>query len=131
MPLGASRVEGARPEFVNYRYELWADLIENEWTFDYIGTRSDNSSYDIVNGQVFDNNYEGRGGWTSGDILDGISGWLEETGSPDIGLFSTPGGNDALENLPYDQTIENINGIIDELQETNPNVIIFIEQWGN
>ncbi|MFK7952374.1 MAG: hypothetical protein AB8B73_05975, partial [Ekhidna sp.] len=34
LPLGASRVEGARPEFESYRYELWKDLKENDWTFD-------------------------------------------------------------------------------------------------
>ena len=41
LPLGASRVEGARPEFESFRYELWKDLKENDWTFDFIGTQKD------------------------------------------------------------------------------------------
>lgn len=128
MPLGASRVEGDRPEFESYRYELWKELIKNGWTFDFIGTRSDEASYPTFNGKGFDSDHEGRGGWTSGQILKGLGGWLRLTGPPDIVLFSSPGGNDALENMPYNRTISNINAIIDTLQAVNPNVTIIIEQ---
>lgn len=84
MALGASRVEGDRPNFESFRYELWKDLKENNW--------------------------------------------LNQTGSPDIVLFSSPGGNDVLQSLDYNQTISNINAIIDALQANNPNVKIIIEQ---
>ena len=40
MPLGASRVEGDRPDFESYRYGLWQDLVSSGWTFDLIGTRT-------------------------------------------------------------------------------------------
>jgi len=128
LPLGASRVEGFRPNFESYRYELWKDLKENNWTFDFIGTRSDGASYPLFNGENFDIDHEGRGGWTSGEILDGLEGWLSRTGSPDIVLFSSPGGNDLLNSLDYNQTISNINAIIDALQANNPKVTILIEQ---
>lgn len=128
LPLGASRVEGARPEYESYRYELWKDLKEGEWTFDFIGTQSDEASYPIFEGESFDIDHEGRGGWTSGQILNGLNGWLSQTGSPDIVLFSSPGGNDILNGLDYDQAITNINAIIDALQTNNPNVTILIEQ---
>ncbi|MEM8965650.1 MAG: GDSL-type esterase/lipase family protein [Bacteroidota bacterium] len=128
MALGASRVEGDRPEFESFRYELWKDLIENGWTFDFIGTRSDEASYPAFNNNNFDNDHEGRGGWTSGQILGGLNDWLAQTGPPDIVLFSSPGGNDILEGLDYDQGISNINAIIDVLQAKNPNVTIIIEQ---
>ncbi|MEM9921265.1 MAG: GDSL-type esterase/lipase family protein, partial [Bacteroidota bacterium] len=128
MPLGASRVEGNRPEFESFRYELWKLLVDGEWDIDYIGTLEDEASYENFSDLPFDNEHEGRGGWTSGRILDGIDDWLEQTGAPDIVLFSSPGGNDALTNLPYDQTISNINDIIDRLQAVNPNVTILIEQ---
>lgn len=128
LPLGASRVEGARPDFESYRYELWKDLKENDWTFDFIGTQSDNASYPAFSNENFDIDHEGRGGWTSGEILDGLNSWLSETGSPDIVLLSSPGGNDALEGLPYEDAVENINSIIDVLQADNPNVTIIIEQ---
>lgn len=128
MPLGASRVEGARPEFESFRYELWKDLIENNWTFDFIGTQSDDASYPAFDSNTFDIDHEGRGGWTSGQILEGLNSWLSETGSPDVVLFSSPGGNDILNGQDYDQAISNINAIIDALQANNPNVTIVIEQ---
>lgn len=128
LPLGASRVEGARPEFESYRYELWKVLKENNWTFDFIGTQSDNASYPTLDSANFDADHEGRGGWTSGQILDGLNDWLSDTDSPDIVLFSSPGGNDALEGLPYEEAVENVNEIIDILQVNNPGVTIIIEQ---
>ena len=128
LPLGASRVEGARPDYESFRYELWKDLKANNWTFDFIGTQSDNASYPPFDGETFDTDHEGRGGWTSGQILDGLNDWLSETDSPDIVLFSSPGGNDALEGLPYEEAVENINAIIDIIQANNPNVTIIIEQ---
>lgn len=128
MPLGASRVEGARPVFESYRYELWKLLIDGGYTFDYIGTVDDESSYPSYAGQSFDLDHEGRGGWTSGQILNGIEGWLSQAGAPDIVLFSSPGGNDALTGQSYDQAVSNVNAIIDIIQTANPNVIIIIEQ---
>jgi len=128
LALGASRVEGSRPEFESYRYELWKSLKENNWIFDFIGTQTDESSYPTFNNMNFDVDHEGRGGWTSGEILNGLSGWLNQTGSADIVLLSSPGGNDALEGLPYSQAVSNINYIIDILQADNPSVTIILEQ---
>lgn len=128
MPLGASRVEGARPDYESYRYELWKDLKDGGWTFDFIGTVNETASYPKYQGQAFDADHEGRGGWTSGDILAGINEWLAETGAPDVVLFSSPGGNDALEGLSYATAVSNINAIIDAIQYANPNATILIEQ---
>ena len=72
--------------------------------------------------------HEGRGGWTSGEILNWLGDWLNQTGSADIVLLSSPGGNDALEGMPYSQAVSNINNIIDILQADNPSVIIVLEQ---
>lgn len=129
LPLGASRVEGARPDFESYRYELWKDLVGNDWTFDFIGSRQDNANYATFNGSVFDTDHEGRGGFTSGEILAGIRSWLDITGPPDVVLFSSPGGNDILNGASsLEQTVSNVNAIIDILQESNPNVTILIEE---
>ena len=128
MPLGASRVQGARPYYESFRYALWKDLIQNEWSFDFNGTQSDLGSYPDNNSYNFNMDHEGRGGWTSGLILNGLSNWLNETGPPDVVLFSAPGGNDILNSLDYDQTLLNINAIIDLLQADNSNVTILIEQ---
>ena len=72
LALGASRVEGSRPEFESYRYELWKSLKENNWIIDFIGTQTDESSYPTFNNMNFDVDHEGRGGWTSGEILNGL-----------------------------------------------------------
>ncbi|MCH2235861.1 MAG: GDSL-type esterase/lipase family protein [Crocinitomicaceae bacterium] len=128
LPLGASRVEGSKKDFESFRYELWKDLKNGGWTFDFIGTVRDNAKYDDYLGESFDKDHEGRGGWTSGQIRDELDGWLAQTGAPDIVLFSSPGGNDALEGLPYTDAISNINAIIDKLQASNPNVTIIVEQ---
>ncbi|NNF35462.1 MAG: hypothetical protein HKN68_15235 [Saprospiraceae bacterium] len=128
MPLGASRVQGNRPAYESYRYEMWKLLLDENWEFDFVGTRKDRASYPSYAGLDFDMDHEGRGGWTSGQILAGIHGWLDETGAPDIVLFSSPGGNDALQNMSYDQALSNVNDIIDVIQDANPNVTIIIEQ---
>ncbi len=128
MPLGASRVEGARPIFESYRYELWKLLLDNNYEFDFIGTRDDESSYPTYAGRNFDLDHEGRGGWTSGQILSGVESWINAAGAPDIVLFSSPGGNDGLNGQSYEQALSNINEIIDILQNANPNITIIIEQ---
>lgn len=129
LPLGASRVEGARPEFESFRYELWKSLVDREWEFDFVGTQTDGALYEGYLGLSFDADHEGRGGWTSGEILEGINEWLDAVGSPDIVLFSSPGGNDILNGLAsFDKTVSNINQIIDILQERNPNVTIVLEE---
>jgi len=128
MSLGASRVEGNRPNHESFRFELWKDLIENGLAFDFIGTRTDQASYPTFNDTSFDIDHQGTSGWTSRQILDDIDNAINQAGVPDIVLFSSPGGNDALQQLPYDQAIDNINAIIDALQAANPNITIIIEQ---
>ena len=125
--LGASRVEGNRPEYESFRYELWKRLITDTLNFDFIGTRTDEKSYPNYIGNKFDSDHEGRGGWTSEQIEENLEDWLNQTGAPDIVIFSTPGGNDALENLPYSNTISHINKIIDIIQVSNTNCTIIIE----
>ena len=128
MPLGASRVQGLSPWFESYRYELWKDLIDGSWEFDYIGTETEMGSYPNYEGMSFDPDHQGHGGWTSGQILNSLESALLETGVPDIVLFSSPGGNDILDGLPYENIIENINDIIDLFQDRNPEIVILIEQ---
>ncbi|GAB5410434.1 MAG: hypothetical protein BalsKO_27990 [Balneolaceae bacterium] len=129
MPLGASRVEGARPVFESYRYELWKLLVDGGWEFDFIGTKKDDFPYEDYAELSFDNDHEGRSGFTSVQILAEIEEWIEIAGAPDIVLFSSPGGNDILgESATYSEILSNINNIIDIIQESNPNVTIVIEK---
>ncbi|MEM9077091.1 MAG: GDSL-type esterase/lipase family protein [Bacteroidota bacterium] len=128
MPLGASRVAGARPEYESYRFELWKLLVDSGVEFDFIGTENDGANYPDFNGFPFDRDHEGRGGINSSEIRSGINEWLRESGTPDIVLFSSPGGNDDLTSVTYGGVLENINAIIDAIQAINPNTTIVIEQ---
>ena len=128
MPLGASRVQGFSPWFESYRYELWKDLIDGGWEFDYIGTETETGSYPNYEGLSFDTDHQGKMSWTSEQIFEELESILHETGYPDIVLFSSPGGNDILDGLPYENVIENIHGIIDLFQDRNPDIVILIEQ---
>ncbi|NNE26430.1 MAG: hypothetical protein HKN09_06270 [Saprospiraceae bacterium] len=51
---------------------MWKLLLDEGYAFDYIGTQEDPASYPSYKGEAFDMDHEGRGGWTSGQILDGI-----------------------------------------------------------
>ncbi|PRX57595.1 lysophospholipase L1-like esterase [Flagellimonas meridianipacifica] len=128
MPLGASRVAGARPQYESYRYELWKLLVGSGAEFDFIGTENDNANYPDFNSLSFDRDHEGRGGINSSEIRLGIDEWLRESGTPDIVLFSSPGGNDDLTSITYEGVLENINAIVDAIQAINPNATIIIEQ---
>ena len=128
MPLGASRVQGLTPLFESYRFELWKDLIDGDWDFDYIGTEIETGSYPNYENLSFDPHHQGKMSWTSEKIFEELESILHETGYPDIVLFSSPGGNDILDGLPYENVIENINGIIDIFQNRNPDIVILIEQ---
>ena len=43
-------------------------------------------------------------------------------------LFSSLGGNGAFQNSLYNKALPNINGVVDALQNANPEVTIIIEQ---
>lgn len=96
LPIGASRVEGDAPEFYSFRYPLWSELVDNEWSFDFIGNEVDPFYY---GDDDFDPDHEGHGGWTSGQILTALPNWLNTIDTPDVVLISSPGGNDALDGL--------------------------------
>mgnify|MGYP005676952275 CR=1 FL=1 len=125
--LAASRVEGNLPEYESFHYELWKVLVNKELNFDFIGTVKDKGFYPDNLGNVFDYDYEGRSGWTAEEIKNNIHGWIKKTGSPHIIVFSSPGGNDALINLPYESTISHINKIISIVQDYNNTCKIILE----
>ncbi|MDA8897366.1 hypothetical protein N9I97_01195, partial [bacterium] len=108
LPLGASRVQGDPPNYHSYRYKLWKKLLENGWSIDFVGSQIDPKSYNLVDNEEFDPNHEGHSGYTSGQILDDLDDWMATVDTPDIVLFSSPGGNDALDFLPYDDAVDNI-----------------------
>ena len=128
MPLGASRVQGFPGVFESYRYKLWKDLVDGAFEFDFVGTNQDLWEYESYKNFCFDNEHEGRGGWTAAQINANIDTWLKSVGDVDIVLFSSPGGNDALSGADFNGIVANINAIIGKIQAHNPNITIIIEQ---
>ena len=127
MCLGDSRVEGGRPLYESYRYELWKNLKDKGRTFDFIGVQVDDTSYPTHNGESFDTDHFGFGGEKTKGLYKKIKKEIEGDLVPNI-VFLCIGGNDMLEYKSVDKAIENINKTIDYLQLCNPNVVIFIEQ---
>lgn len=127
MPLGDSRVEGARPDFESYRYELWKNIIDNNLVVDFVGERKDEANYATYQGNNFDRDHEGTGGAVTDDILATIQDITVED-APDIVLLDI-GGNDLLEgSKDVNRTIANIDQIIDYFQMQNENIVIILEQ---
>lgn len=131
LPLGDSRVAGDRPNYESYRYELWKNMLDNGWTFDYVGNQVDNASYDDYLSQSFDRDHEGIGGATSAETLQTVIALLEDVDpneGPDIVLLGI-GGNDYLNGgRDPDEVLDNVEQMIDLFQAANPDVTIFLEQ---
>lgn len=128
LPLGDSRVEGNRPDFESYRYELWKKSVEQGFVIDFVGARSDESNYPDVMGQSFDRDHQGTGGAQTADILEFLNNIEVDTSVPDVVLLGI-GGNDLTDGQKsVETTINNINQIIDWLQERNSKITIFLEQ---
>ena len=114
--------------FESYRYELWKNLVDNNYNFDFVGRQKDYGNYEEYSGQEFDNDHEGGGGFESEDVLANIDEVLAAISSPDIVLLSI-GGNDLLDGgNPPSEPISNIVELVEKLQSHNSNVTIFLEQ---
>ena len=127
LTLGDSRVEGARPEYESYRYELWKNLVSASYAFNLIGPFEDNASYPAFMGADFDNEHAGIGGDTTSDVLARLDAALNSASrAPDLVVLGI-GGNDVLQGVPVSTVVSNINTIIDRIQIVNPEVTVFLE----
>ncbi len=128
LALGDSRVEGARPFFESYRYELWKNLISANYDINFIGPFEDEASYPPFMGLDFDDEHAGIGGDTTEDVLSRLNQALNSSSRPPDVVILGIGGNDILNGASVEGTIDNINTIIDGIQAANGNVTIFLEQ---
>lgn len=115
--------------FESYRYELWKNLLDNNYTFDYLGDIRDSGTYPDHLEQSFDRDHQGTGGIETTGLIMQLDESIERLAEVDIALLGV-GGNDLLNNSGIDvqQILDNLNTIIDELQAANPNIVILIEQ---
>ncbi|MEM9385519.1 MAG: GDSL-type esterase/lipase family protein [Pseudomonadota bacterium] len=127
LPLGDSRVQGGRPEFESYRYELWKRLVTEGADIDLIGPRFDDAPYRPFMGEPFDRNHAGVGGFTTADVLSTLNDTLDMIEVPDVVLLGI-GGNDLLAGIPVRTAVTNVVAIINLLRERNPEVSVIVEQ---
>ena len=120
--------EQENDSYESYRYELWKNLIDNNYNFDFIGREKDYGTYPLYAGLEFDNDHEGSGGFESEDVLANIDEILTPIASPDIVLLSI-GGSDLLDGgNPPSEPIANIVELVEKLQTHNSNITIFLER---
>lgn len=112
----------------SYRYWLWEKLNNNGYNVDFVGS----STAPTFPGYSFDQGNEGHGGYTIGEIVNGVSGsgegklssWL--TGYyPDVALVLI-GTNDVLWDIPMDTRFSNLGRLVDALRNRNPHIAIFL-----
>lgn len=155
LPLGDSRVEGDRPRYESYRYELWKNYLDSDIDINFIGTNIDEASYPNYLEENFDIDHQGYAGATTSDILDSlpeIINNLSDESDPDVILLCI-GGNDYLTELQKimpenidslgtlallqsfsgilgksSDIIVNIKLIIETLQEAYPSATIVVEK---
>ncbi len=129
LSIGDSRVEGHQTDFLSYRYELWKLLKEDSKNVDFFGNRIDERIYPDFQEIPFDAHHEGK----SGDRIDQVLERLDSliTTHPEmvgnvtlLGL----GGNDLVQKIPVENSVRNLNLIIDKLQRANNSTTIFIEK---
>ena len=120
--------KGDEDGYESYRYELWKKCISNNYTIDFIGMQYDDGNYPDFNGFAFDRDHEGIGGIETEGVLDNIDEVLQQVNDFNVVLLCI-GGNDLLNGIDDPQTaIDNIHLIIDAIQNTHPDVTIFIEK---
>ncbi|MEO1216792.1 MAG: SGNH/GDSL hydrolase family protein [Bacteroidota bacterium] len=125
MAIGDSRVAGLHPEFESYRYELWKNLLVNEWDVDFLGTRLDEGNYPSFQDKTFDKEHEGIGGATTLSTLEQVRE-LSESLNPNLILLGI-GGNDFEDTQrSSEEMIQTMEEIISGLRDkyNNPDFIV-------
>lgn len=129
LAIGDSRVEGHQTDFLSYRYELWKLLNEDDKNVDFFGNRIDQRVYPDFQEIPFDAQHEGKSGDRVDQVLERLDSLI--TAHPEmvgnvtlLGL----GGNDLVQKIPLENSLRNLNLIIDKLQEANNSTTIFIEK---
>ncbi|MEM6271915.1 MAG: GDSL-type esterase/lipase family protein [Bacteroidota bacterium] len=127
LTLGDSRVEGARPEYESYRFELWKNFVQADWAVDFLGRRRDAGDYPQEAGLSFDPDHQGTGGEVSAGLLNTLRDY-EAPLDVEVALVGI-GGNDLLDGgESVTSVLDNISQIVTELRRLNSGVVILVEQ---
>jgi len=126
-PLGNSITEGklGPPIVYSYRYELWRMLDSMGINIDMVGSRAVNFDGTVTYPDpLFDVDHEGHWGWTTGNIVAQLTGWLGGY-TVDVSLIHLGTNDSAIDSLVI---AANFNTMIDQLRTNNPNVVIFMAE---
>lgn len=126
MPFGDSvTARGSAPES-SYRYWLWHKLLDAGFSnIDFIGQSSGVSEGAPANTD-FDQDYEGGDGLDSSDAVGIAPAASTFDGGPDIVLLDFGSNDISPAGIPLDQTIANLDQVIQTFAAQNPNIIILI-----
>lgn len=132
LPLGDSITQGDT-KHASYRYPLWRHMVNSGLRFDFVGsTRKHHEGagpdVDDLSGVEFDRDHEGHWGWRADEVLDKLPGWLEHY-PVDLALVHL-GTNDVLQGQPLQETLSELQAIVDLLRGRNPTVTILLGQPG-
>ncbi len=117
MPLGDSITQGSASGVItesmqiSYRYDLWHTLADNNYSVNFVGSRTQGEYYQPLDG--FDPNHEGWPGLSDDQIAANVNGKLT-LNPPDIVLLHA--GTNAVETSTVG--IENILDNIDQYDES-------------
>ena len=132
LPLGDSITHGGQ-QHASYRYQLWSDLSQGSYAFDFVGRQSEIFGGDPPNlswypdySTGFDPDHEGYWGFRTDEIL-GLVDDAAAAAQPDIVLVHL-GTNDIGQNGAQGVTDAdaNLRLIIERLRLANPSVVILL-----
>ncbi|MEM1119274.1 MAG: family 43 glycosylhydrolase [Bacteroidota bacterium] len=127
LPLGNSITVGV-PH--TYRYQLSQILNNANFAYNFVGSLNGDNGDGEVYPADWDKDHEGHSGWTTGDINEQLSDWLDGY-TPDMALIHL-GTNDVFRIYNYDLTMEEsvtaITEIIQKLRTDNPQITILLAQ---
>ncbi len=121
LPLGDSITHGS-DAYPSYRAWLYPDLGGLGYDIDFVG-----SSHTPVLSAGLDPDNEGHSGYTAGQVLAGLPGWLQAYPPPAIALVHL-GTNDAIQGVPAGRTTADLQGIVGVLRARNPSMTILLAQ---
>jgi lysophospholipase L1-like esterase len=124
LPLGDSVTSSFSPHN-SYRFWLWHKLINHGYNVDFVGTQEGVADGPPGNPD-FDQDHEGRPGWTADSAVGAINGIASAT-QPNVVLLDL-GANDIIQGSAVSDVVARLQGIIDELRAVNPNVKVLVAE---
>jgi lysophospholipase L1-like esterase len=131
LPLGDSITRGdyeAGSAAGSWRYYLGQQLATGGYDVDFVGS----TTFPTYTQFSFDQEHDGHGGYTTGMLLsygqtEPLKAWMAAYGPPDVVLLMI-GTNDALQQVPLVDRLQNLRGIVAQLRAKSPNVRILLAQ---